>query len=167
MKNKKLRISFSTGWLLSLFCLFFLAACVVSAGVYSRGLQHNMEVENIFQQGSLLPDHTYYILGTYPEPEAIIAVSNSFQLQSRLWTKVDWTKKELSTAVFWMQNAEMGFCSTNGGYLVAPDGQQVGIWYSQRDVSFVKQPAAGVIEIYPFEFQPGSPCERQFLIDQL
>ena len=166
MKNKKLRISRSISWVLCLFCSFFLGACVVSAGVFPRGLQRSMEVESIFQEGTLLADHTYYIQGTYPEPETIIVVSNSFQLQSRLWTKVDWTKKELSTAVFWMQNSEIGFCSTDGGYLVAPDGQKVGIWYSQRDISIVKQPAAGVVEIYPFEFQPGSPCERQFLIDQ-
>ncbi len=166
MKNKKSNINCSKTWMLYLFCSFFLNACVVSAGVSSNALQHSMEVETVFQEGTVLPDNTYYIQGTYPEPETIIAVSDAFQLQSNLWKKVDWTQKELHTAVFWMQNSEMGFCSTNGGYLVAPDGQKVGIWYSQRDVSIVKQPAAGVIEIYPFEFHPGSPCQRQFLIDQ-
>ncbi len=166
MKNKKIRVNLSRSWVLCLFCALFLTACVVNAGVSSRGLQHSLEVEDIFQKGTLLADHTYYMQGTYPGPETIIALSNAFQLQSRLWEKVDWTKKEMDTAVFWMQNSEMGFCSTDGGYLVAPDGQRVGVWYSQRDVSVIKQPAAGVIEIYPFEFQPGSPCQRQFLIDQ-
>ncbi len=167
MKNKKTRVNLPRSWALCLFCSLFLTACVINAGVSSRGLQHSLEVESIFQKGTLLADHTYYMQGTSSsEPETIIAVSNSFQLQSRLWTKVDWTKKELDTAVFWMQNSEMGFCSTDGGYLVAPDGQKAGVWYSQRDVSVVKQPAAGVIEIYPFGFQPGSPCQRQFLRDQ-
>lgn len=162
MKNGKLYSKLMERCLLCLFCSLLLGACVAGVGV-----SNSLEVEEIFQQGSLLSDHTYYMQGIFPEPEAIIAVNNSFQLHSRLWEKVAWTKKELTTAVFWMQNSETGFCSTDGGYLVAPDGQRIGIWYSQRDISLVKQPAPGVVEIYPFEFHPGSPCQKLFLRDQL
>ncbi len=166
MKNRKscLRLSFLR--LLCLLCAIFLSGCVAGGGSASRALQHNLEVENLFRAGTFLPDHTYFIQGTYPEPEAIIALENSFQLQSRLWAKVEWTQKEMDTAVFWMQNSEMGFCSTDGGYIVAPDGKRIGGWYSQRDISVVKQPGPDVVVIYPFDFISGSPCQRQYLRDQ-
>jgi len=166
MKNKDSSARASLCWLLCLFCLMFLDACVASGGGSSRALQRNLEAEELFRAATILPDHTYYMQGNRPDPEAVIALSNAFQLQSRLWAKVEWTKKELDTAVFWMQNSEVGLCDTDGGYIVAPDGQRVGIWYSQRDISVVKQPAPGIVEIYPFQFESGSPCRRQFLRDQ-
>lgn len=166
MKNKESFVRLSLCWLLCLFYSMFLGGCVVSGGG-GRALQHSLEAEDLFRAGTVLPDHTYFMQGNHPDPEAIIALSNSFQLQSRLWSKVEWTQKELETAVFWMQNSELGLCSTDGGYIVAPDGQRIGVWYSQRDISVVKQPAPGLVEIYPFNFHPGSPCQRQFLRDQL
>ena len=166
MKNKKTSVRLSLCWLLCLFCLTLLSGCVVSGGASSRALQRSLEAEEFFQAGTILPDHTYYIQGTQREPEAVIALSSAFQLQSRLWAKVEWTQKELEDAVFWMQSSEVGFCTTDGGYIVAPDGQKVGVWYSQRDISVVKRPALGIVEIYPFQFRSGSPCRRQFLQDQ-
>lgn len=165
MKNIKLSVRRSLCWLLCLFCLTVLVGCTASGGGSSRALQRSMEAEEFFQAGTVLPDHTYYMQGNYPDPDAVIALSNSFQLQSRLWAKVEWTQKELANAVFWMQNTELGACSTDGGYIVAPDGQKVGVWYSQRDISVVKQPAPGIVEVYSFQFKPGSPCQRQFLRD--
>ena len=139
----------------------------MNGGVSTRGMPRSLEVEQIFLSGQLLPDYTYYMQGTYPEPEAIMALSNSVQLQSRLWSKVDWTEKELKTAAFWMENSEMGFCTTDGGYLLAPDGRKIGIWYSQRDTSVVKEPSPGVVEVYPFDFGFSSACRRQYLRDQI
>ena len=159
MKNKKSLRQLSLRWLLYLFCFMFLSACVVNGGGASRALQRSLEVEDLFHAGTILPDHTYFMQGNYPDPDAVIALSNTFQLQSRLWDKVEWTQKELEKAVFWMQTSDIGFCSTDGGYIVAPDGQRIGVWYSQRDISVVKQPAPGVVEIYPFKFQSGSPCQ--------
>ena len=167
MKDKKSSLRLSLCWLLCLFCLMFLSACMSSGGGASRALQRSLEAEELFQATTILPDHTYFMQGNLPDPEAVIALSNAFQLQSRLWTKVEWTQKELEYAVFWMQISELGFCSTDGGYIIAPDGQRIGVWYSKRDISVVKQPAPGVVEVYPFKFYPGSPCQRQYLQDQL
>jgi hypothetical protein len=167
MKKKKLCVRHSLCWLVCVFCTMFLGACVTSGGGASRALQRSLEVEATFQAGTIVPDHTYFIQGTNSEPEAIIALSNSFQLQSRLWEKVEWTQKELDTVVFWMQNAELGFCSTDGGYLVAQDGERLGLWYSKRDLTVIKGPTAGVVEIYPFKFMSSSPCQRQHLRDKL
>lgn len=147
--------------------LFFcLEGCVVAVSSSSGGLQKRMEVEQLFESGTLLTDHTYYIDGSDIEPDAIIAISNKFQLQTNIWSKRDkWTAENLEKAVFWMQSEEFGFCYNEGGALIAPDGQQIGIWYSKREQGTVRQPAPGIVEVFSFQFSPGSPCARQKIRD--
>ena len=166
MKNEKSSAAVFKRWLLCLISLVFLSGCVVGVGVSTGGLPRNMGVEQHFTAGEILPDYRYYIQGSHGEPEAIIALRNSFQLQSRLWIAVDWTEKELKDAVFWMQTSENGFCTNDGGYLVTASGKDVGIWYSKRDFTTVKEVSVGVVEIYPFQFRGDSPCRRQHIMDQ-
>ena len=151
-----------------LLCAFFLliTGC---AGISSSsgGLQKRMEVEQLFESGTLLPDHTYYTDGPESDPNAIIAISNRFQLQTKVWSQKDWVAEDLEKAVYWMQFAEYGFCDTEGGVLIAPDGQQIGIWYSKKDIGTIRQPAPGIVEVFPFIYGAGSPCQRQAIFDDL
>ncbi len=150
-----------------LFSLFFcLQGCVAISSSPSGGLLLSLEVEQLFESGTFLADHTYYTDGSEIEPDVIIAISNKFQLQTKIWTKRDWTAENLKKAVFWMQSEEFGFCDNNGGVLIAPDGQQIGIWYSKKDLGTVRQPAPGVVEVFSFWYTPGSPCARQKFLDE-
>lgn len=150
----------------SIFILLFLtkgcATLSVSAG---GGLQESLEVENLFESGTLLADHVYYTDGSPSNPDAIIAIDKNFQLQTKIWSRRDWTEKDLKDTVFWMQTEEVAFCTNNGGLLIAPDGQQIGIWYSKRSLSRIRQPAEGIVEVFPFEYIVGSPCWRQAVAD--
>lgn len=147
------------------FIALFLGACAVSSGGSFRGLQKKLEIEKLFQSATMLPDYTYYVQGPASDPEAIIAIKNTYQLRSRLWGRVKWTEKEMARVVFWMEKNAVGFCTADGGNLVASDGQTIGIWYSQRDVSLIKQPEPGVVEVYPFDYTFGSPCHRLSVMD--
>ena len=167
MKNKKSFALRIICWSSLLITALFSGGCVVGVGVSTGSQPNSLEVENLFTAGTLLPDHSYYIQGSSVEPEAIIAISNKFQLQSRLWGKVEWGEKELKQATFWMQSSDTGFCATDGGYLMGPDGKQIGIWYSKRDSTTIKEVSPGVVEVYPFTFQGDSPCRRQYLMDKL
>lgn len=156
------------GGVLLFVLLFCLEGCIVAVSSSSGGLQKRMEIEELFESGTLLPDHTYYVDGSEIEPDAIIAISDKFHLQTGIWSKKgDWTAENLSKAVFWMQSEEFGFCYNEAGALIAPDGQQIGVWYSKRDRSTVRQPAPGVVEVFSFWFTPGSPCGRQKILDDL
>lgn len=167
MKNKKSSALWNVYRAIVLITVLFSGGCVVAVGVSTGSKQNSLEVEDLFTAGTLLPDHSYYIQGSSVEPEAIIAIGSEFQLQSRLWEKVEWSEKELKQAAFWMQSSETGFCSTDGGYLLSPDGKQIGIWYSQRNFTTIKEISPGVVEVYPFSFQGDSPCRRQYLMDKL
>lgn len=166
MKNKK---TFLEGWqrfVIFLFIALSLSACVVSCGASPRSLQRNLEIEKHFKSATILPGYTYYVQGPASDPEAIMALKEKYQLQSRLWSRVEWTEKEMARVVFLMESDGVGFCTVDGGNLVAPDGQIIGIWYSQRDNSLIKQPEPGVVEVYPFDYTSGSPCYRLLLRDE-
>ncbi len=165
MKNKNVFLAAWQHYLLFLFLLFFLGACVAGGGGPSLGLQKNLEVGELFRSATILPDHTYYVQGPESDPEAIMGLKNKYQLRSRLWSRVEWTEKEMARVVFWMDKRGMDLCSSDGGNIVAPDGQIIGIWYSQRNSSVIKQPAPGVVEVYPFDFTSSTPCYRQFIGD--
>lgn len=167
MKNRKALFVCWRRYATYVLIILFLSACAVNGGGSFRGLQKKLEVEKLFQSATILPDYTYYFQGPASDPEAIIAIKNTYQLRSRLWSRVEWTEKEMARVVFWMENDAVGFCTTDGGNLVAPDGRIIGIWYSQRDVSYIKQPEPGVVEVYPFDYTFGSPCHRLSVMDDL
>jgi hypothetical protein len=139
---------------------FLLSSCVTGAASSGR-LQRRLEVEKLFDSGTLLSDHSYYIQGPLSEPDAIIAISNKFQLQSTLWGKMEWSGNELGDVVRWMRFDERGGCTTDAGVLLAPYGEEIGIWFSKRDSSVIREPSPGVVEIYPFQYNGISPCARR------
>ncbi len=166
MQKRERFVFFAKQCLLLVFFLFMLNACSAGLSVPTGDLQKSTEVLKIFRTATILPDHTYYIQGVESNPDAIIGVKNSFQLRSQLWKRIDWNKKKLEKAAFWMQSEEIGFCTTDAGYLLLPDGEQVGIWYSRREMTVIKHPEANVVEIYPFVYLPSSACQRQQWADE-
>lgn len=162
MKNEKV---FFCGWQ-SCVLFLFLSAFVGGCGASPQSLKRSLEIEKHFESATILPGYTYYVQGSAPDPEAIIALEEKYQLQSRLWTRVEWTEKEMARIIFLMQSDAIGFCTIDGGNMIAPDGQIIGFWYSQRDSSLIKQPEPGVVEIYPFDYTSSSPCYRHFLQDE-
>lgn len=149
-----------------LIVLISMGGCVAISSP-SGWLQVSLEVEYLFEAGTLLSDHTYYTEGSEIEPDAIIAISNDYHLQTQIWTKREWTAQNLEKAVYWMQSEELGFCSNDGGVLIAPDGKQVGIWYSKKGITTIRESSPGIVEVFPFRYRTGSSCWRQAKQDDL
>jgi hypothetical protein len=160
MQNEERIVLFSRQFLLLVIFKLMLSGCVAGLSEPTGGLQKNTDVLDTFETATILPDYNYYIQGVESNPEAIIGVKNSFQLRSKLWTAIDWDKKKLEKAVFWIRSDEIGFCTAGAGYLLLPDGEQVGVWYSLRERVIIKHPEANIVEIYPFDYNSYSPCQR-------
>lgn len=149
-----------------IFVVLLLAGCA-TLSVPRGGLKRRLAVEHLFESGTLLEDYTYYSDGSPNNPDAIIALSNAYRLQSGIWIRRDWDAAELSQVVNWMQIEEIGLCSTDGGVLVAPDGTEIGVWYSKKDLSIIREPSPFVVQVYPFRYTFPSPCRRQERHDAL
>ncbi len=124
------------------------------------------DVLKTFRSGTILPDHTYYYTGSPVEPDAIIAIDNSFRLQTRIWSKVDITQKLLDRWMFWASTDMSMLCPYKAGVILTPDGRQAGVWFSKFTFNTIRTPEPGVIEVY-LPYAPGNtPCGRDSYYDQ-
>lgn len=116
-------------------------------------------MQQLFESGTLLPDHTYYYLGSYTAPNTIIAISNQFTLRTRVWAQVDLTGEMLNGWLQWYRTEHYGpGCEYRGGVIRTPDGRQAGVWYSQNSINLIFMPEPGVLEVYQPRTIGGGTC---------
>lgn len=119
-----------------------------------------------FRSGTILPNHTYYYTGSPVEPDAIIAIDDSFQLRTKVWSRVDISQKLLDKWMFWARTDLSMLCPYKAGVILTPDGRQAGVWFSKFSFNTIRTPEPGVIEVYQ-PFAPGNTtCGRENYYDQ-
>ena len=91
------------------------------------------EVEKLFTSGQVLPDHKYYYAGSNSRPSTVMGINNNYTLDDEFWDKTENIQRDLKLWVGDMGKRE----NVWGYYILAPDGQQIGIYYSNRDAGWV------------------------------
>lgn len=142
-------------FLLLLFgCILLLTGCTAKGP--TGNWQVNRDAQKTFETATVLPDHTYYYLGSSGAPESVIAISNEYTLRTRVWARAEITEKMLRGWRQWHTIMNNSSCRYSGGVIFAPDGRQAGVWYSPYIINTVRMPEPGVLVI----FQPMSPFNR-------
>ena len=148
---------------------FFIALCgcaVLSGCATNSGPSGRWEMDAGVQQsveaGTVLPDHTYYYIGSSAAPDSIIAISNQFTLRTRVWAQVDMNEQLLNDWLQWYRTEHYApSCEYRGGIILTPDGRQAGIWYSQNIINLIFMPEPGVIEVYQPHSISGRTCGKE------
>ncbi|MCU0615405.1 MAG: hypothetical protein MUD09_10080 [Desulfobacterales bacterium] len=122
--------------ILSRISLFLLLSIVYSAlliscagGNYS-GLRLSNDVTRLFESYQVLDDHNYYYSGSDARPNAILGVHKDYTLRSNLWKPVRLTPDHLKLWINMMTDHRGTTIRPFGSRVVAPDGKDIGIWYS-------------------------------------
>lgn len=146
-----------TFFLLSL-TVFLITGCARSTDFGK--LVRNDEVKKIFESASILPDHTYYYTGPEAEPDAIMALHNSYTLANKknFWIKVDITEEMLQSWNRMIDNYYRVKFPYHGSRIITHDGREAGAWYSKYDYTTVKSPAPQSIIVYT----PDAPAKHRF-----
>lgn len=152
-----------------------LAFCIVSVllsmGCVAKGptgrWQQNQEAQRLFTSASIQENHSYYYTGQKANPDAIIAINNAYRLQSNLWIAIDVTPKLIKEWLAWYRSEFSMYCTYRGGYIMTPDNQIAGIWYSKELLNTIYSPEPGVVEVYLPHSAPGSMCDRQRFMNDL
>jgi hypothetical protein len=151
----KMNSSSSAPVLLLLFgCILLLTGCTTK--VPTGNWQVHRDVQKIFETATVLPDHTYYYLGSSGAPESVIAISNEYTLRTKVWARAEITEKMLRGWRQWHTIMDNSSCRYYGGVIFTPDGRSAGVWYSPYIINTVRMPEPGVLVI----FQPVSPFNR-------
>ena len=148
MKPCKWTVIQMAGWILM---IGLLAGC--ASNHQARGnfgiLKLSREVSRIFESYKVLPEYNYYLSGSVTKPRAIMGIDRNYTLATGLWKEAaDLTPEQLKK---WVDQI-LGFLPptrTFGAYILDPNGQQVGIWYSPRNDSSVTVQPDNRIEIIP------------------
>ncbi|MDX9833889.1 MAG: hypothetical protein RBT36_01585 [Desulfobulbus sp.] len=136
----------------ALFTLLLLTGC--TGGPPAGAWVADPQVRQLFESGTLLPDHSYYYLGSFGAPDSIMAIDNRYTLRSQVWAGAKVDQHLLNGWLQWYRSEHHPpGCQFRGGRILTPDGRQAGVWYSQNIVNIVRLPEPGVLEV----FQPHSP----------
>ncbi len=151
-------------------CRWLLVATMAAIGLLASGCAgfnpsrpqgqwlEDEEIQQLTATGTIFPDHSYYYLGSITAPDSFIAIDNHWQLRTRVWAGVEMTPQRLAGWLQWYRSEHDSGCEYRGGRILAPDGRQVGYWYSQNRFNTIYMPETGVIEVYKPHNGAGRVC---------
>ena len=113
--------------------LFVLAGCA-TGGNFGK-TERNRDLDNMFLNYEVLPDHRYYTTGGFDAPDAILAIHRDYELDN---TKTHWRvipNVDYAQMRKWIDTIapEQNYRGTNSyfaAYILNPDGKRIGAWYS-------------------------------------
>lgn len=156
--HKMARIIFTSGrnWyrpvslVAALLTLFLLLGC--AGGNYGK-LERNRDLDNMFLNYEVLPDHRYYTTGGYDAPNAILAIHRDYELdnQGNLWVGIPNISSEQIRK--WVDTISPEQDYRYGGayfasYILNLDGQKIGAWYSYETFTTIKFLDDNRIQVY-------------------
>ena len=112
--------------------LFLLIGC--AGGNYGK-LDRDRDLDNMFLNYEVLPDHRYYTTGGYDAPNAILAIHRDYELDNPgdLWVAVPNVDSTQMRKWIDFLAPEQEYRYSNAyfaSYILDPNGQRVGVWYS-------------------------------------
>ncbi len=137
--------------LAAFFALFLLAGC--AGGNYGK-LDRDRDLDNMFLNYEVLPDHRYYITGGYDWPSAILAIHRDYELENsgNLWVGVP----NVNSAQMrkWIENIDPDENYRYSGryfaaYILDTTGKRVGAWFAIENYTTVKFLEGNKIQVYP------------------
>ena len=144
---------------LCLLTLFGVTGCAPTGP--TGAWESDRRVGQLFESGRVLPDHTYYYLGSISAPDSIIAVDNRYVLRSKVWARIEISEQILRDWLAWLPIAHSRNCVFRGGVILTPDGRQAGIWYSPHLLNVIQMPEPEVLVIFQPRSAGLSGCEEQ------
>ena len=138
MFENNLIVARAKGWFLFLNIILVLMIAVLSgcgSPNYGR-LQSSHEVTQMFKNNQILSDHQYYFSGFQRIPYAMVGIGNNYKLRSSRWKPIDLDPTSLNQLIYRMVHVYS--LEPRGAWILDPDGNRVGIWYSSTYQTTVK-----------------------------
>lgn len=139
--------------LLLITVLAFLTVSGCAGGKYAR-FDRDRELNKMYLNYEVLPDHNYYTSGGYDAPDAILALKNEYELVDtrNLWVY----RPDVSTTRMriWIDTIapDQNYRRSNAyfaAYILDPAGKRIGAWYAVEPNTTVKFLDNNKVQIYP------------------
>jgi hypothetical protein len=126
----------------AVFIALFLAAALVAgcASAHRGGLRNSREVARAFETFHVFPDHRYYYLNQENAPYAVVGLLKDYRIEDKLYTEVDPNSKTFEKVVGLVERFPVRSSFTYGAYILDPQGNQIGVWYSSLNAGIQVDP---------------------------
>ena len=116
--------------------LVFFGGCKTAN--YGR-LESNPDITSAFEAYQIIPDHSYYYRGSASRPFVIVGIHKNFELNSKLWVKVDPQTKDFRSLIDRISVQGMGGTTRPWGFRIFDhSGREIGVWYSASRAAAVE-----------------------------
>jgi hypothetical protein len=115
------------------------------AGGYGR-LEKGPEVTAAFVEHRLPSDYRFYYTGRDNMPYAIVGIRDGYRFQSKFWKPIDPDSdafKKMVRSPYGYQQSQV-----RGAFLIGPDGERVGMWYSAYDFASFRVTADRAVYVH-------------------
>ena len=131
--------------ILTFFSLGLLTGCTTTTKYGT--LKQSREITNLFEKNQILADHLYYFNGFQSIPYVIVGINNAYTLRSSVWREMKPTPTLLNQLTIRMRSVYDP--SPQGAWILDPDEERVGIWYSTERRTVVRLDQDNRILIVP------------------
>jgi hypothetical protein len=127
-------------------CIAALAAAGCSTA-NRGGLRNSREVGRAFETLHAYPNHRYWFYNLENSPYAVVGLAAPYRIEGMLWTEVDPDTKTFEKVVGLVQTFPVRGAFTYGAYILDPQGQQIGVWYSSMNAGIKVDPETQLVSI--------------------
>ena len=130
----------------------FLTLVGCAGGNYGT-LDRDRDLDNMYLNHEVLPDHRYYTTGGYDAPNAILAIHRDYELDNpgNLWISIPNVDSTQMRKWIDFLAPEQEYRYSNAyfaSYILDPNGKRVGVWYSYDNFATVKFLEGNKIQVY-------------------
>jgi hypothetical protein len=128
--------------------LAVVAALVAGCATAHRGgLRNSREVARAFETLHVYPDHRYWHYNLENNPYAVVGLAPPYRIEDINWREVDPDSKTFEKVVGLVERFPATGSFTFGAFILDPQGQTVGVWYSSLNAGIVVNPETRIVTI--------------------
>jgi hypothetical protein len=126
-----------------------LAAMLVAgcSGANRGGLRNSREVGRAFEIFHADPNYRYWYYNQENNPYAVVGLQKPYRLEDINWNEVDPNSKDFEKVIGLVQSFPVRGSFTYGAYILDPQAQQIGMWYSSLNAGINVNPETSVVSI--------------------
>jgi len=129
--------------------MIVLAMAVLSGcSIANRGgLRNSREVGRAFETFHVFPNHRYWYYNQENNPYAVVGLEPPYRIEDINWREVDPDSKTFEKVVGLVERFPARGAYTYGAFILDPQGQQIGVWYSSLSAGIVVNPENQVVSV--------------------
>jgi hypothetical protein len=117
------------------------------AGANRGGLRNSREAGRAFETFHAEANYRYWYYNQENNPYAVVGLQQPYRIEDINWKEVDPNSKTFEKVIGLVQSFPVRGSFTYGAYILDPQAQQIGMWYSSLDAGIKVSPETKVVSI--------------------